>query len=327
MKVFLAGATGAIGTRLLPLLVRAGHEVIGTTRTSTKAQSILATGAQAVVLDALSHDSVMNAIQNAKPDIIIHQLTSIPARLNVRKFDRDFAMTNRLRTEGTDNLLAAARASRVRRFIAQSYAGWPYARVGGPVKNEDDPLDTAPPAELRRSLEAIHHLETAVLGSGLEGLVLRYGAFYGPGTSIGEGGSLLDEVRKRHFPVVGRSSGVWSFIHIDDAAQATLKAVERGQTGLYNIVDDDPAPVSEWLPGLAASIGARAPRQVPTFIGRLAIGASGLVLMNDSRGASNQKAKRELGWEPAWSSWREGFRYGLSDEYRNSEHARLREAI
>jgi nucleoside-diphosphate-sugar epimerase len=313
MKVFVAGATGSIGRRLVPILVRAAYQVIGATRTPAKAAAIRAAGGEAVVMDALNPASVMQAIQAARPDVVVHQLTAIPAHLNVRKFDRDFSMTNRLRTEGTDNLLAASRAHGVRRFIAQSYAGWPYARVGGPVKTEEDPLDGNPPAELRRSLQAIRHLESAVLASDLEGLVLRYGGFYGPGTSLGEGGSALDDVRKRRFPVVARGSGVWSFVHIDDAAQATLKAIEGGQPGLYNIVDDDPATVSDWLPALAAAIGAKAPWRVPTFVGRLAIGEPGLVLMKDSRGASNEKAKRELGWKLAWPSWREGFKGGLSD--------------
>jgi 2-alkyl-3-oxoalkanoate reductase len=312
MKVFLAGATGAIGSRLALLLVRAGHKVVGTTRTPAKADLIRAAGAQAVVVDALNPDSVMNVIQSAKPDVIIHQLTAIPARLNLRKFDRNFAMTNRLRTEGTDNLLAAAHANGVRRFIAQSYAGWPYARVGDPVKTEDDPLDDKAPAELRRSVEAIRHLESAVLGSGLEGLVLRYGGLYGPGTSLGEGGFFLEEVRKRHVPVIGTGAGVWSFLHIDDAAQATAAAIERGERGLYNVVDDNPAPVSDWLPALAAAIGANAPWHVPTFIGRLAVGEHGVMMMTESRGASNAKAKRVLGWAPIWPSWREGFRRGLS---------------
>ena len=313
MKIFVAGATGAIGNRLIPILVGAGYQVIGTTRTPAKTDAIRAAGGEAVLVDALNPVSVLQAIQAARPDVVVHQLTAIPAHLNVRKFDRDFSMTNRLRTEGTDNLLTAARANGVRRFIAQSYAGWPYARVGGPVKTEEDPLDPNPPAGLRRSLEAIRHLESAVPGAGLEGLVLRYGGFYGPGTSLGVGGSALDDVRKRRFPVVGRGSGVWSFVHIDDAAKATLQAVERGRPGLYNIVDDDPAPVSEWLPALAAAIGAKTPWRVPTLIGRLAIGEHGLVLMNDSRGATNQKAKRDLEWKLAWPSWREGFKRGLSD--------------
>jgi|SRR5215469_16400510 len=313
VKIFVAGATGALGRRLVPILVRAGYRVIGTTRVPTKADTIRGAGAEAVVVDALNPDSVMQTIQAAKPDVVVHQLTAIPPRLDVRRFDRDFTMTNRLRTEGTDNLLRAARAAGVRRFIAQSFAGWPYARVGGPVKTEDDPLDPNPPAALRRSMEAIRHLESAVLGSGLEGLVLRYGGFYGPGTSIGEGGSILVDVRKRRFPVVGNGTGVWSFVHIDDAAQATLMAIERGQPGLYNIVDDDPAPVSDWLPALATATAAKSPWRVPIFVGRLAVGEHGVVLMTQIRGASNAKAKRELVWKPRWASWREGFRYGLSD--------------
>jgi nucleoside-diphosphate-sugar epimerase len=313
VKIFVAGATGAIGSRLVPILVQAGYQVIGTTRVPTKAGAIREAGAEAAVVDALDPDSIMRTIQIAKPDVVVHQLTAIPARLDMRSFDRDFAMTNRLRTEGTDNLLRAARAAGVRRFIAQSFAGWPYARVGGPVKTEDNPLDPNPPAELRRSLEAIRHLESVVLGSELEGLVLRYGGFYGPGTSIGEGGSVLVDVRKRRFPVVGNGAGVWSFVHIDDAAQATLVAIERGQPGLYNIVDDDPAPVSDWLPALAAATAAKSPWRMPTFVGRLAVGEHGVVLMTQIRGASNAKAKRELGWKPRWASWREGFRHGLSD--------------
>lgn len=252
-KIFIARATGAMGSRLLPILTGAGHQVFGTTRVPAKAAAIRAAGAEAVVLDALNADSVMKAMQNAKPDVVVHQLTAIPARLNIGKFDRHFAMTNRLRTQGTDNLLAAARDAGIRRFIAQSFAGWPYARVGGRVKTEDDPLDSRPPAELRRSLEAIRHLESAVLGAGLEGVVLRYGGFYGPGTSIGEGGSVLDDVRKRRFPVVGNGAGVWSFVHIDDAAQATFAAIERAQPGVYNIVDDDPAPVSGLVTGSSRS--------------------------------------------------------------------------
>jgi len=256
----------------------------------------------------------MLAITNAAPEVVIHQLTSIPARPNIRKFDREFALTNRLRTEGTDNLLAAARAAGVRRIVAQSYAAWPYARQGGSVKTEQDPLDPNPPAALRDVLAAIRHVESAVLGSSsLEGIILRYGAFYGPGTSIGKGGSVVEEVRRRRFPIVGNGKGVWSFIHIDDAAQATLAAVERGTPGIYNIVDDDPAPISEWLPELAAAIGAAPPRHVPAFVGKLAVGEHGVVMMTEIRGASNAKATRLLGWNPIWPSWREGFRKGLAE--------------
>lgn len=313
MKILVAGATGAIGTRLVPVLLKAGHHVIGTTRSASKAGQLQKIGADAMVLDALDPESAMKVMQNSKPEAVVHQLTAIPARFNVKKFDHDFAMTNRLRIEGTDNLLAAARATGVRRFIAQSYAGWPYARVGGTIKTEDDPLDTNPPHELRHSLEAIRHLESAVLGAGLEGLVLRYGGFYGPGTSMGAGGSVIEDVRKRRFPVVGNGAGVWSFVHINDAANATLAVIKHGQAGIYNIVDDDPAPVSHWLPSLAAAIGAKAPWKLPAFIGRLAIGEHGVVLMTEIRGASNAKAKRELGWKLTWPSWREGFKHGLSD--------------
>jgi nucleoside-diphosphate-sugar epimerase len=261
----------------------------------------------------------MAAILAAAPDVIVHQLTAIPARINVRKFDHDFALTNRLRIEGTDNLLAAARAAGVRRFVVQSYAAWPYARQGSSVKTEEDPLDTDPPQALRETLTAIRHLESAVLSpSGIEGIVLRYGAFYGPGTSIGQGGSVLEDLRHRRFPVVGNGAGVWSFIHIDDAAQGTLAAIERGSPGIYNIVDDDPAPVSQWLPELAAAIGAPPPHHVPVIAGRLAIGESGIVLMTEIRGASNAKAKRALGWQPIWPSWREGFRRGLANAQKSA---------
>ncbi|HYN18819.1 MAG TPA: NAD-dependent epimerase/dehydratase family protein, partial [Actinomycetes bacterium] len=212
----------------------------------------------------------------------------------------------------TDHLLEAARAAGARRFVAQSFAGWPFARVGGPVKTEDDPLDPDPPAELRRTLDAIRHLESAVLGAeGLEGVVLRYGGFYGPGTSAGDGGFLLDDLRRRRFPVVGAGTGVWSFVHIDDAAAATAAAVERGAPGIYQIVDDDPAPVSAWLPALAAAAGARPPRRVPVWLARLLAGEHGVVLMTEARGASNAKARRELGWRPAHPSWRQGFRSSL----------------
>jgi len=220
--------------------------------------------------------------------VIVHQLTAIPARLNVRQFDRAFAPTNRLRTEGTDHLLAAGQGVGARRLLAQSFAGWPYERKGGPIKTEEDPLDPNPPAALRRTLDAIRYLEAAVTSAKrLPGVVLRYGVLYGPGTSIGEGGSILEDVRRRRLPVIGRGGGVWSFIHVDDAAQATRIAVERGAPGIYNIVDDDPAPVAEWLPALAASVGAKPPRHVPSFVARLVVGAHGVVVMNETRGASN----------------------------------------
>jgi 2-alkyl-3-oxoalkanoate reductase len=256
----------------------------------------------------------------ARPEVVVHELTALAQMTDFRRLDEGFALTNRLRTEGTDHLLAAARAAGARRFVAQSFAGWPFARVGGPVKTEDDPLDPDPPAQLRRTLDAIRHLEAAVLGAeGIEGVVLRYGGFYGPGTSAGEGGFMLEDLRRRRFPLVGAGTGVWSFVHIDDAATATVAAVERGAPGIYQIVDDDPAPVSEWLPALAAAIGARPPLRVPAWVARLAGGAHGVVLMTEARGASNAKARRELGWRPAWPSWRQGFRDGLGDAYPASK--------
>jgi len=315
MKVFVAGSSGAIGRRLIPLLVLAGHSVMAMTRSVAKAGVIRSAWAVPVVADALDKGAVMAVVQSAEPEVVVHQLTAIPPRFSIRRFDREFALTNRLRTEGTDHLVVAARAAGARRFVAQSFAGWPYARDGGPVKTEADPLDSNPPAALRRSLEAIRYLEATVLETrGLEGLVLRYGAFYGPGTSLGEGGSLLDDVRRRRVPIVGRGTGVWSFIHIDDAAAATLAAIERGASGAYNIVDDDPSPMSEWLPVLAAAVGAKPPRHVAAFVARVAIGAHGVALMTQIRGASNVKAKRELGWQPRYSSWRTGFREVLSPE-------------
>jgi 2-alkyl-3-oxoalkanoate reductase len=311
MRVFVAGASGAIGGRLVPMLMEAGHAVVAMTRTADKADAIRASGAEPVLADALDADSVGAAVRAAEPEAVVHQLTALSSMTgNPRKFAEDFALTNRLRTEGTDHLLAAARAAGARRFVAQSYAGWPYAREGGPVKSEDDPLDPDPPAAAHDALDAMRYLDRIVPGAeGIEGVVLRYGGFYGPGTGIarGEESALIEAIRKRRFPVVGGGTGVWSFVHIDDAASATLAALDRGAPGIYNVVDDDPAPVSEWLPALADAIGAKPPRRVPTWIGRLAGGEMAVSLMTQVRGASNAKAKRELGWQPEHPSWREGF--------------------
>lgn len=307
MRIFLAGATGAMGKQLVPRLVNAGHEVWGTTRSESKRAVIKEMGATAIVVDALDADQVGGAVAEAEPEVIIHQLTAIGS-IDIRNFDRSFAPTNRLRTDGTDYLLAAGRAVGVKRFIAQSYTAWPYARTGGPVKTEEDPLDPTPAPKLRESLNAIRHLESAVTGAEwTDGIVLRYGGFYGPGTSLYPGGEQWEQVRKRKFPVVGDGGGIWSFVHIADAAEATAIAVERGRRGIYNIVDDDPAPVADWLPALAEKIGAPKPWRVPKFIGRLAAGEVGAVMMTEIRGASNAKAKRELGWRPRHQSWREGF--------------------
>ena len=307
MKIFVAGATGAMGRQLVPRLLEAGHHVVGMTRSERKQAALWEIGAEPAVADALNPEQVAEAVAAAAPDVIVHELTSI-STLNLRHFDRSFARTNRLRTQGTDHLLSAGRAAGVKRFVAQSFTGWPYARSGGPIKSEDDPLDPTPPRAMRESLAAIRHLEEAVLGAGwTEGIVLRYGGFYGPGTSMAPGGEQIEMVRKRKIPVVGNGAGVWSFIHIADAAEATVAAVDHGRRGIYNVVDDEPAAVSEWLPGLAAAIGAPKPWRVPRGVGRLAAGEAGVVMMTDIRGASNAKAKRELGWEPQHASWREGF--------------------
>jgi nucleoside-diphosphate-sugar epimerase len=309
MKVLVAGATGALGKQLVPHLAANGHEVVGITRTDSKLDVVRELGATGVVADVFDPDQVARAVAEAEPEVIIHQLTALNRSFDMRHFDRTFAMTNRLRTEATDHLLAAGRAVGVRRFIAQSFAGWPFARVGGAVKTEDDPLDPAPPGAMRETLDAIRYLESAVTGADwVEGVVLRYGGFYGPGTSLSpEGGEQIEMIRGRKFPVVGDGGGVWSFVHIEDAADATVAAVTRGRPGIYNIVDDDPAPVAQWLPAAASAVGAPAPRHVPLWLGRIVAGEAATVMMTEVRGASNEKAKRELGWRPRHASWREGF--------------------
>ena len=314
MKVFVAGATGALGRQLVSMLAANGHEVTGLTRSPAKQDLLRSLGARPVVADALDPDAVARSVAEAEPEVIVHQLTALAGSLDMRHVERDFAATNRLRTEGTDHLLAAGHAMGIRRFVAQSYAGWPFARTGGPVKSEADPLDPTPPAALRSTLDAIRHVEDAVTAAGwTEGVVLRYGGFYGPGTSIAlkPDGEHVELLRKRKFPVVGRGTGVWSFIHIEDAAAATVAAVEHGTRGIYNVVDDEPAPVSEWLPAVAGAVGAKPPMRLPRWLGRLAAGEAATVMMTESRGASNEKAKRELGWQPRYPSWRQGFAAGL----------------
>ena len=308
MRVFVAGATGAIGKQLVPRLVAAGHEVHGMTRTASNRAVLEGLGAMPVVADALDPDQVAEAVGMARPDVIVHQLTSIGS-INLRHFDRDFALTNRLRTEGTENLLSAGQAVGVQRFVAQGVAGFgAYARIGGPVKTEEDPLETQPPREMRETIASIRHLEEAVLGAQwTEGIVLRYGTFYGPGTSLAPGGEYFELISKRRFPLVGDGGGVWSFIHVADAAEATVAAVERGSRGVYNVVDDDPALVAEWVPALAELLNAKQPMRVPQLIGRLFVGEAGVAMMTDIRGASNDKAKRQLAWRPAHPSWRQGF--------------------
>lgn len=304
MRVLVAGATGVMGQQLVPRLVSAGHEVFAMTRTASSKAGLSELGALPVVADALDRGQVVAAVREAKPDVIVHQLTAI-GDIDTRRFARSFAATDRLRTEGTDNLLAAGRAADVRRFVAASNGAFTYARTGGPVKKEDDQLDPSPVSQMAPMIAAIEHLERGVLGAD-EGIVLRYGAFYGPGTSMRPGSEQFEMIRKRKFPVVGNGGGVWSFIHIADAAEATVAAIEHGAPGVYNIVDDDPAPVAEWLPELARMLGAKKPMRVPRFVGRLAAGEAGVVLMAELRGASNAKAKRELGWRPAHPSWRQG---------------------
>jgi 2-alkyl-3-oxoalkanoate reductase len=304
MRVFVTGATGALGRFLVPGLVAAGHQVTATTRTPGKMGQLRDAGAEPVIVDGLDREAVIAAVRTARPEVIVHEMTALARLRSLNRLDRAFAVTNELRTAGTDNLLAAAAAAGTRRVIAQSYTGWPNERTGGPVKTEDDPLDQAPVPSSARTLAAIRHVETTVPGIAAEGIVLRYGSFYGPGAS----GAMLDAVRKRRLPVVGGGTGIWSFTEITDAAAATLAAVERGAPGVYNVVDSDPAPVAQWLPYLAQVAGAKPPLAVPGWIGRLLAGEFAVAYMTSSRGSSNEKARKELGWEPRFASWREGFR-------------------
>jgi nucleoside-diphosphate-sugar epimerase len=301
MRVFVAGATGAVGSRLVPQLVVHGHEVVGTSRSQKNVEHLRASGVEGVVLDLLDPSEVMRAVSEARPDAIVHEATALSGLSEAKNFDRSFATTNRLRTAGTEALLAAAREHGVERFVAQSFAGWPYAREGGPVKTEEDPLDPNPVPDMRESLDAIRELEANVLAA--RGIALRYGGFYGAPDD-----ALLDLARRRRLPIVGDGGGIASFIHLDDAATATVLALERAQSGIYNIVDDDPAPAHEWVPALADAIGAKPPRHVPRWLAHVFAGDSGVMLMTDARGASNAKAKRELGWTLRYPSWREGFR-------------------
>jgi nucleoside-diphosphate-sugar epimerase len=293
------------------------------TRSAHKADRLRALGAEPVVADGLDGAAVMQAVTHSEPDVVIHQLTGLTGVTNYKNFDREFEVTNRLRTEGTDHLLQAARAAGARRFIAQSYGNWIYERTGSALKTEDDALDPTPPAKMVKSLAAIRYLESHVVGAdGIDGLALRYGGFYGPGTGLEVGGNLAQMVQKRRFPIVGDGAGVWTFVHIDDAAAATVAAVQRGAPGVYNIIDDAPAPVSAWLPELARVLGAKPPRHIPVWLGRIAAGDVGVSMMTQIRGASNAKAKRELAWTPQYPSYREGFATGLSDsELGNSSWA------
>jgi nucleoside-diphosphate-sugar epimerase len=272
-------------------------------------------GAEPVVLDALDREAVLDAVNRARPEAVVHQATALTGVFSLKHFSRTFEQTNRLRTIGTDNVVAAARAAGARRVVAQGFAGWPYASGGHALRTEEDPFESSPPEEMRSTVHALRHLETAVLGlEDLEGVVLRYGGFYGPGTSLGDGGSMVEGVRKRQLPIVGDGAGVTSFLHVEDAASATVAALERGAPGVYNVVDDDTAPSSEWVPELAKAVGAKPPRHVPVWLAKPLIGDAGVWLMTKAPGASNAKVKAELGWNPRYASWRLGFRHGLSEE-------------
>ena len=310
MRIFLAGATGVIGRSLVPQLRAAGHDVVGMTRSAERAGALTEQGAEAAIADALDADAVERAVVEARPDVVVNQLTDIPSAIDPKKMEEQFEGNDRLRVEGTRNLAAAAKAAGARRMVSQSIA-FAYA-PGETLRTEDDPLFLDAPQPWKRSVEAVDSLERQTLGiEGVEGVVLRYGYFYGPDTVYAGDGSTASMVRKRAFPVVGGGTGVHSFVHVDDAALATVAALDHGAPGIYNVVDDDPAPVREWLPEYAAVIEARPPRRVPKLLARLAAGRFAVYLMTDLQGATNEKAKRELGWSPRFPSWRKGFREGL----------------
>jgi 2-alkyl-3-oxoalkanoate reductase len=309
MRVFVTGATGALGRHLVPGLVAAGHEVTATTRTPGKVAQLREAGAEPVVVDGLDREAVIAAVRAAAPEVIVHEMTALADMRSFRNPDKLFAVTNELRTRGTDNLLAAAAQAGTRRVIAQGYAGpGPDKPAGARLKTEEDPLDWRPIRSAARAMAAIRYVDRTVPLGAPEGIVLRYGGFYGPGT----GDFVVEMARKRRLPVIGGGTGVWSFIEITDAAAATLAAVDRGAPGVYNVVDDDPAPVAEWLPYLAKVVGAKPPLRVPAWLGRLLAGEFVVGQMTSSRGSSNEKARKELGWEPRYASWREGFRAWVS---------------
>jgi 2-alkyl-3-oxoalkanoate reductase len=300
MRVFLAGASGAIGAPLVTQLVQRGHEVTGTCRSPASAERLMALGATPAVLDLLDPPAVGAAVAAARPDAIVHQATALGGARFGRSLDRTFAATNRLRTAGTDALLAAAEATGVRHLVAQSFAPYRYARVGGPVKTEDDPLDPTAPAHTAQTYAAMSHVDEAVTAAG--GVALRYGGFYGAPND-----GLVTPVRRRLMPIVGDGGGMMSFVHVHDAATGTVLALEQGATGIYNIVDDEPAPMREWLPALAEALGAKPPRHLPAPVARLVAGPAAVITATQARGASNSKAKRQLGWTLRYPSWRQGF--------------------
>lgn len=310
MRVLVAGATGAVGRQLIPALVQAGHQVTATSRSQARLAGLRAAGAEPALLDGLDAQAAGEVVARAEPEVVIHEMTALPATPSLRHFDRSFAATNQLRTRGIDNLLAAASAAGVRRVIAQSYGGWNYVRAGSLVKTEDDLLDPQPPAEQRQTLAAIRYLEQAVLSAPVEGVVLRYGSLYGPAASE----PMVDLIRRRQLPVIGTGAGVWSFLHVADAAAATVAAVSGGAPGVYNVADDEPAAVAQWVPAVAQIVGAPAPRRVPAWLGRLLVGEVGISMMTQIRGISSARARRELGWEPVYASWRDGFSRGLGGQ-------------
>lgn len=305
MRVLVAGATGAVGLSLIPALLSRGHVVAGLARNPGAVEPL---GAQPIQADALQRDTVIRSVRDFAPDAIVHQLTALPSTMDLMRFDRVFEQTNRLRTKGTEILLEAARSAGVKRFVAQSFCGWPYARTGPLVKTEADELDPNPPARLRTTLDAIRRLETTVVGArDVAGTILRYGGFYGPHTHLGRGGSMTEQVRRRRVPVIGDGGGVWSFCHIADVASATVKAVESDATGVFNVVDDDPAPVATWLPFLAKTMGAPPPRRLPMWIARLILPEHLRAIMTEARGGSSELFRRTFDWTPKYPSWRQGF--------------------
>ena len=313
MKIFIAGASGAIGQHLVPQLAARGHEVVGTTRSAAKTEALRALGAEPVVLDALDPDAVADAVAKAEPEVVVHQLTALGGRPGFGQVKRALAATNRLRIEGTDHLLAAAHAVGVRRFVAQSNAIW-VQRAGGPVIDENGDLDPEPPKDAQSLVAALRHLEEAVTGIGwADGIAIRYGSFYGPGTGVeaAPDAVMAGLIRKRRFPIVGDGRGVWSWVHIADAASATVAAIERGRPGLYHVADDEPAPVGVIVPALARALGAKPPRHVPAWLVRMVAGEAPVHMMTKVCGISSEKAKRELGWTPRYPSWRTGFTEGL----------------
>ena len=312
MKVLVAGATGGLGRSLVPQLVAAGHEVTGMIRSESGAAGVLAFGADVVLADGLDAAAVRSAVESVRPEVVVHQMTALKGGIDFKHFDQSFAMTNRLRTEGTDNLLAASQAAGVRRFVVQSYAGWNLQHGGSATKTEADPLDPDPVPAQRQTMAGILHLESVVTqADGIEGVALRYANFYGPTGDIGKGGSMVELIQKRKLPLIGDGTGVWSFIHYDDAADATVKAIESDATGVFQIADDDPAQAAVWLPAFAKIVGAKPPRRIPAWLARLAVGDVGVAAFTEIRGADNSLAKATFDWQPGYASRREGFRTGL----------------